>query len=165
MQNTIIREAVIEDIPSILKIVNHAIIHTTSNYNYEIQSLAGQTKWFEDKKAKNFPIIVAVSKNEVIGFGTYGTFREKIGYQFTVEHSVYVVENYIGKGVGKLLLKALIELAKSQNIHVMIGAIDAENLSSIAFHEKFGFEVVGNIRQVAFKFDRWLDLVLMQLIV
>ena len=165
MQNTIIREVVFEDIPSILKIVNHAIIHTTSNYNYEIQSLEVQTKWFEDKKAKNFPIIVAVSKNEVIGFGTYGTFREKIGYQFTVEHSVYVAENYIGKGIGKLLLKALIELAKSQNIHVMIGAIDAENLSSIAFHEKFGFKVVGNIRQVAFKFDRWLDLVLMQLIV
>ena len=165
MQNTIIREAVFEDIPSILKIVNHAIIHTTSNYNYEIQSLQVQTKWFEDKKAKNFPIIVAVLKNEVIGFGTYGTFREKIGYQFTVEHSVYVAENFIGKGVGKLLLKSLIELAKSQNIHVMIGAIDAENLSSIAFHEKFGFEVVGNIRQVAFKFDRWLDLVLMQLIV
>lgn len=165
MQNTIIREAVFEDIPSILKIVNHAIIHTTSNYNYEIQSLEVQTKWFEDKKAKNFPIIVAVLKNEVIGFGTYGTFREKIGYQFTVEHSVYVAENYIGKGIGKLLLKSLIELAKSQNIHVMIGAIDAENLSSIAFHEKFGFVVVGNIRQVAFKFDRWLDLVLMQLIV
>lgn len=163
MQNTIIREAVSADIPSILEIVNHAILHTTSNYNYEIQSLAIQTKWFEEKKTKNFPIIVAVLKNQVIGFGTYGTFREKIGFQFTVEHSVYVEENFIGKGVGKLLLKVLIELAKSQNLHVMIGAIDAENLSSISFHEKFGFEVVGNIRQVAYKFDRWLDLVLMQL--
>ena len=163
MQNTIIREAVFDDIPSILKIVNNAILHTTSNYNYDIQSLEVQTKWFEDKKTKNFPIIVAVLKNQVIGFGTYGTFREKIGYQYTVEHSVYVAENFIEKGVGKLLLRELIVLAKSQNLHVMIGAIDAENLSSIAFHEKFGFEVVGNIRQAAFKFDRWLDLVLMQL--
>ena len=100
----------------------------------------------------------------MLGFGTYGTFREKIGYQFTVEHSIYVFDNFTGKGIGKLLLAALIELAKNQKLHAMIGAIDAENRSSIAFHEKFGFTLVGNIREVAFKFDRWLDLVLMQLI-
>jgi L-amino acid N-acyltransferase YncA len=164
MQNTVIRNATFEDIPAILEIVNHAILHTTSNYNYEVQSLEVQTKWFEDKVAKNFPIIVAVKENQVIGFGTYGTFREKIGYQFTVEHSVYVTDSFIGKGIGKLLLENLIELAKNQKLHAMIGAIDAENKASIAFHEKFGFEVVGNIRQVAFKFDRWLDLVLMELI-
>ena len=163
MQNTIIRIAVSEDIPSILAIVNHAILHTTSNYNYETQGLDIQTKWFEDKAIKNFPIIVAELENRVIGFGTYGTFREKIGYQFTVEHSVYVAENYIGNGIGKLLLAELINLAKEQNLHVMIGAIDAENKSSIAFHQKFGFKNVGNISQVAYKFDRWLDLVLMQL--
>lgn len=164
MQNTVIRNATFEDIPAILEIVNHAILHTTSNYNYEVQSLEVQTKWFEDKVAKNFPIIVAVKENQVIGFGTYGTFREKIGYQFTVEHSVYVTDSYIGKGIGKLLLENLIQMAKNQKLHAMIGAIDAENKASIAFHEKFGFEVVGNIRQVAFKFDRWLDLVLMELI-
>jgi phosphinothricin acetyltransferase len=164
MQNTIIRNATFKDIPSILEIVNHAIIHTTSNYNYDIQSLEVQIKWFDDKASKNFPIIVAVAENQVIGFGTYGTFREKIGYQYTVEHSVYVSDNFIGKGIGKLLLETLIQLAKKQHLHVMIGAIDAQNKSSIAFHEKFGFEIVGNIRQVAYKFDRWLDLVLMQLI-
>ena len=163
MQNATVRNAVSSDIPSILEIVNHAIIHTTSNYNYEVQSLEIQTKWFKDKVDKKFPIIVAVLERKVIGYGTYGTFREKIGYQFTVEHSVYVAENHIGKGIGKLLLAALIQLAKNQNLHVMIGAIDAQNQSSIAFHEKFGFETVGNIRQVAFKFNRWLDLVLMQL--
>lgn len=164
MQNTIIRNAIFEDIPAILEIVNHAIIHTTSNYNYEVQSIEVQTKWFKEKVLKNFPIIVAVIENQVVGFGTYGTFREKIGYQFTVEHSVYVADSFIGKGIGRLLLAKLIELAKNQKLHVMIGAIDAENLASIAFHEKFGFETVGNIRQTAFKFDRWLDLVLMQLI-
>jgi phosphinothricin acetyltransferase len=164
MQNTTLRKAIAADIPSILEIVNHAITHTTANYNYEIQSLAVQTKWFEDKTAKDFPIIVAISDHKVVGFGSYGTFREKIGYQFTVEHSVYVHDNFIGKGIGKLLLAALIQLAKDQNLHVMLGAIDAENEFSIAFHKKFGFEIVGNIRQVAFKFDRWLDLVLVQLI-
>ena len=125
MQNTVIRKATFEDIPEILEIVNHAILHTTSNYNYEVQSLEVQTKWFEDKTLKNFPVIVAVTENQVLGFGTYGTFREKIGYQFTVEHSIYVSDNFTGKGIGKLLLAALIELAKNQKLHVMVGAIDA----------------------------------------
>jgi phosphinothricin acetyltransferase len=160
----IIRNATVEDVPSILAIVNHAILFSTANYNYEIQNLTSQMQWFQDKKVANFPILVAEFDSEVIGFGTYGTFREKIGYQFTVEHSIYVSESHIGKGVGKLVLSHLISTAKTDGYHVMIGAIDAENKDSIAFHEKFGFTVSGTISEVGFKFDRWLDLVLMQLI-
>lgn len=163
--NYSIRAAIVNDIPKILAIVNHAILHTTSNYHYELQTLAEQTAWFEDKKAHNFPIIVADFRGEVIGFGTYGTFRQKIGYQYTVEHSVYVAPDFIGQNAGTLLLTNLIALAKKQGIHTMIGAIDAANEKSIAFHEKFGFKAVGHIKEVAYKFDRWLDLVLMQLIV
>ena len=100
----------------------------------------------------------------MIGFGTYGTFREKIGYQYTVEHSVYVAEAFIGKGIGTLLLTELIQLAKSQGYHTMIGAIDADNGDSIAFHKKFGFVECGIIKEAAFKFNRWLDLLFMQLI-
>lgn len=160
----IIRNATTDDVPSILAIVNHAILFSTANYNYEIQTLTTQLQWFQDKKKANFPILVAEFDSEVIGFGTYGTFREKIGYQFTVEHSIYVSESHIGKGVGKLVLSHLISTAKTDGYHVMIGAIDAENKDSIAFHEKFGFTISGTISEVGFKFDRWLDLVLMQLI-
>ncbi len=160
-----IREATLEDIPTILAIVNHAIAHTTSNYLYEPQSLATQIQWFEDKQLKNFPVIVAVDDdNNAIGFGTYGTFREKIGYQYTVEHSVYVSENNIGKGVGTLLLSALIQRAKSEGYHVMIGGIDAANTDSIAFHKKFDFTENGVLKEVGFKFGNWLDLQFMQLI-
>lgn len=160
----IIRPAIAADIPSILAIVNHAIIHTTSNYNYEPQSLETQIAWFEHKVAHGFPVIVAALKNEVIGYGAYGTFREKIGYQFTVEHSVYVNDHFIGKGIGKLLLTELIRLAKAQGIRTMVGGIDADNADSIAFHKKFGFTECGIIKDAAFKFDRWLDLLFMQLI-
>ncbi|MNG16185.1 N-acyltransferase YncA [compost metagenome] len=139
-------------------------MHTTANYNYDVQTLEVQTKWFEDKTAKNLPIVVADLDGEVVGFGSYGQFREKIGYQYTVEHSVYVVDNVIGKGIGSKLLTELIRLAKEQGYHVMIGAIDADNSGSIAFHEKFGFVVTGTIREVGYKFDHWLDLVFMQLI-
>ncbi|MBP4139258.1 GNAT family N-acetyltransferase [Flavobacterium geliluteum] len=159
-----LRPATTDDLEKILEIVNHSILHTTANYNYDIQTLEVQTKWFEDKKAKNLPIVVADLDGEVIGFGSYGQFREKIGYQYTVEHSVYVVESAIGKGVGGKLLTELIRLAKQQGIHVMIGAIDADNAGSIAFHERYGFVVTGTLREVGYKFDHWLDLVFMQLV-
>lgn len=162
--NCHIREATRKDIAQILAIVNDAILNTTSNYHYESQTLEAQTNWFETKMQHNFPIIVAVFEQKVIGFGTYGTFREKIGYQYTVEHSVYVSPDCVGKTVGTALLTHLIEMAKKQGFHTMIGAIDAANKKSIAFHEKFGFKTVGHIKEVAYKFDNWLDLVLMQLI-
>ena len=158
-----LRPATTNDLEKILDIVNHSILHTTVNYSYEVQTLEIQTKWFEDKKAKNLPVVVADLDGEVVGFGSYGQFREKIGYQYTVEHSVYVVDTVIGKGIGSQLLSELIRLAKEQRYHVMIGAIDADNAGSIAFHEKFGFVVTGTLREVGYKFDHWLDLVFMQL--
>ena len=162
--NVIIRDAAKEDIPQILEIVNYAILHTTSNYLYDVQTLENQLQWFEDKKSKNFPIIVADYNGTAIGFGSYGTFREKIGYQFTVEHSVYVAPEFIGKGIGKQLLLALIALAKEEGYHVMIGGIDAANTGSIDFHRKFGFVETGILKEVGFKFGKWLDLQFMQLI-
>ena len=160
----IIRKATAADIPNILVIVNHAILHTTSNYLYDIQSLEAQLQWFEDKEKKKFPVLVADYNGNAIGFGTYGTFREKIGYQFTVEHSVYVAAEFINKGIGRLLLEALIEKAKLEGYHTMIGGIDAANKDSIAFHKKFGFVENGILKEVGFKFGKWLDLQFMQLI-
>ncbi|WP_291287624.1 GNAT family N-acetyltransferase [Flavobacterium sp.] len=159
-----LRPATTNDLEQILDIVNHSILHTTANYSYEIQTLEIQTQWFEDKKTKNLPIVVAELEGKVVGFGSYGQFREKIGYQYTVEHSVYVVDHVIGKGIGSQLLSELIRLAKEQGYHVMIGAIDADNAGSIAFHEKFGFVTTGTLREVGYKFDHWLDLVFMQLL-
>ena len=159
-----IREAQESDIAAILEIVNYAIVNTTANYNYEPQSLQSQQKWFADKIEQNFPVFVAILDQKVVGFGTYGTFREKIGYQFTVEHSVYVAPDHIGQGIGKLILLQLIATAKSQGYHTMIGGIDASNSESIAFHAKFGFTECGIIKQAGYKFGRWLDLLFMQLL-
>lgn len=163
MQITI-RHAQLSDLQPILDIVNHNILHTTANYSYEPQTLEMQRQWLLDKQLHGFPVMVAELGNQVIGYGAYGTFREKIGYQFTVEHSVYVAQNHYGKGIGKLLMTELIRLARAQNLHVMIGAIDASNAESIAFHKKFGFTESGVIHQAGFKFGRWLDLLFMQLI-
>jgi len=159
-----IRKATRKDITGILEIVNHSIIHSTAIYDYDIRNIEQQEAWFLEKEILGQPVIVAEVAGQVAGFGTYGTFRVKLAYQYTVEHSVYVAEDYIGRGIGKLLLKQLIELAKLDGYHTMIGCIDADNGGSIAFHEKFGFKISGTLNEVGFKFGRWLDLVLMQLL-
>ena len=151
-----------EDCPAILEIINDQILTGTALYDYQPRTLAQQLAIFDDKLQKGFPIIVAKVADEIVGFGYYSEFRFREAYKFTVEHSVYAKKNYIGKGIGKLLLSELIELAKKQNLHTMIGVIDSENESSIAFHEKFGFEKAGFIKESGFKFDRWLHSVFMQ---
>lgn len=160
---TIIRPAEIKDLPEILKIVNHNILHSTAIYDYDTRSLTDMEVWFEERQHSGFPVIVAESDEKIAGYATYGTFRFKVGFRFTVEHSVYVSENYNGQGIGKLLMTELISLAKKQGLHTMIGCIDNENKGSIEFHRKFGFTKEGVLRQSGYKFDRWLDLLFMQL--
>jgi phosphinothricin acetyltransferase len=153
-----------DDTQAILDIVNHNILHSTSLYDYNIRSYEQQKTILEEKINKNFPVIVAELDGIVVGFGMYSEFRFREAYQFTVEHSVYVSEDFQSKGVGKQLLQELINLARKQKIHTMIGVIDSENQGSVVFHEKFGFKTVGIIKESGYKFDRWLDSVLMQLI-
>jgi L-amino acid N-acyltransferase YncA len=153
-----------DDTQAILDIVNHNILHSTSLYDYNSRSYEQQKTILEDKTSKKFPVIVAEVDGIVVGFGMYSEFRFREAYQFTVEHSVYVNEDFQGKGIGKKILQELIDLAKKQRFHTMIGVIDSENQNSISFHEKFGFKTVGIIKDSGYKFDRWLDSVLMQLL-
>ncbi|MFY7987894.1 MAG: GNAT family N-acetyltransferase [Flavobacterium sp.] len=150
------------DCPAILDIINDAILNSTALYDYNVRTLTTQETIFEEKLQKGFPIIVAETNNEVVGFGYYSEFRFREAYKFTVEHSVYANKNYIGKGIGKLLLTELIERAKKQNLHTMIGVIDSENTNSIDFHKKFGFKEVGFIKESGFKFNKWLHSVIVQ---
>lgn len=152
------------DTQAILDIINYNILNSTALYDYNTRSYEQQKAILEDKLAKNFPVIVAELDGVVTGFGMYSEFRFREAYKFTVEHSVYVNNDFHGKGIGKLLLGELITLAKKQGLHTMIAVIDAENQSSVDFHEKFGFKTVGIIKESGFKFDRWLHSVFMQLI-
>ena len=158
------RNAKVEDLEGILAIVNYNILNTTSIYDYEPRTLLQQKAIFEDKIKHNFPLIVVEIDGEIACFGTYGTFRFKEGYKYTVEHSVYVALKHQGKGLGKIVLTELIAIAQKQKLHTMIAVIDAENQSSVEFHKQFGFETVGILKESAYKFDKWLDTVFMQLI-
>ena len=156
--------ATINHLPAILEIVNHHILHSTAVYDYEIKTISDMETWFTEKQESNWPILVANQGGVVTGYATYGSFKLKAGYKFTIEHSVYVSENHNGKGIGKLLMAELITQAKEADYHTMIGVIDADNTGSIEFHKKFGFVTTGTIKEVGYKFDRWLDVTFMQLI-
>jgi len=160
----IIRNAAPKDLPAILEIINHAILTTTAIYDYDARTLEEQTAWFEKMITDGMPVIVAEHDKEVIGYGSYNIFRPKVGYRFSVEHSIYLNDKSRGIGVGGKLLGSLIQRARESGLHSMIGAIDAANRGSIEFHKKYGFIEKGYLREVGYKFDQWLDVVYMQLI-
>jgi phosphinothricin acetyltransferase len=145
-------------------IFNDAIASSTAVYDYGPRSLDTVEAWFGAKLAGGFPIIgVADDDDRLLGFASYGAFRLWDGFKYTVEHSVYVEKSARGRGIGEALLRQIIGLAKAQDYHVMIGAIDAANEASIALHRKLGFTLAGTMREVGFKFGRWLDVVFYQL--
>jgi L-amino acid N-acyltransferase YncA len=153
-----------EDTQAILDIINYNILNSTALYDYNTRSYEEQKAILEEKIKKHFPVIVALEEDKVVGFGMYSEFRFREAYKYTVEHSVYVNQDHHRKGIGKIILHELIQLAKNQKLHTMIAVIDAENQSSVEFHEKFGFKTVGIIKESGYKFDRWLHSVFMQLI-
>ena len=158
-----IRTARQDDISGILDIVNHEILNSTVLYDYEARTYEYQLDWFKTKTKQKMPVLVAENDSQVIGFGTYGIFRPWAAYQYSVEHSIYIEKNFRARGVGKLLLTELIRHARHSGFHTMIAGVDASNGGSIEFHKKFGFREIGTFREVGFKFDTWLDLVFLQL--
>lgn len=151
--------------PAILEIFNEAILHSTALYDYRPRTAESMVAWFNARTAGNFPVVgLEDESGKLMGFATYGTFRAFPAYKYSVEHSIYVDKSHRGKGCGALLMQSLIDAARLQQLHVMVGGIDAENAPSIALHRKFGFQHAGTIRQAGFKFGRWLDLAYFQLI-
>jgi L-amino acid N-acyltransferase YncA len=157
-----IRNADEPDLPAILAITNDAILNTTSSWNVNPTTLEARRQWLADRRAAQLPVLVAVIDGTVAGFGSYGSFRAWDGYRLTVEHSIYVDPSFRRRGVGRQLLAALIDHATEAGMHAMMGVISADNEVSIMLHEQLGFATVGRLPEVGRKFDRWLDLVLMQ---
>lgn len=158
-----IRNANEDDLPQLLDIYNDIIINTTAVYQYEIHTLQMRKEWFATKQQQGFPVFVAEEDDLIVGFSTIGTFRQSQAYKYSVENSVYVASNQRGKGIGKLLMRPLIDAAKQMDVHTIIAGIDATNEVSLRLHKNFGFEEVAHFKQVGFKFGRWLDLKFLQL--
>jgi phosphinothricin acetyltransferase len=148
----------------IMAILNEAIANSTALYDYQARTPAMMTAWYDAKDKAGYPVIGVMDETRrLLGFGSYGPFRAWPAYKYTVEHSLYVERAHRGRGVGKLLLTELIEAARRQDYHTLIGGIDAQNTASIALHRRLGFEQCAYVREAGFKFNRWLDLTFYQL--
>ena len=153
-----------EHAPAILEILNEAIVNSTALYDYVPRPPQAMATWFATKRANGFPVVGAVdAAGSLAGFASWGTFRAFPAYKYTVEHSVYVHRDHRRRGLGKLLIKELIQRAHSADVHVMVGCIDAANVGSIDLHRRLGFAHCGTFEQVGFKFGKWLDAAFYQL--
>lgn len=166
--NLIIRPANFSDLPAITEIYKDVILNTTSVYAYEPYTLENRQAWFEERTKQGFPVFVAEHRvdehqSQVIGFSTYGVFRAAPAYLHSVENTIHIHPDFRGQGIGQHLMPPIIEAAKEQNMHTMVAGIEASNTGSIKFHQKFGFVQVAYFKGVGHKFDRWLDLIFMQL--
>lgn len=157
-----ISDATEADLAGLLGIYNDVIATSTAIYSDLPVTLAERRQWWRSRTAQGYPVLAARDAHGVAGFATFGDFRAWPGYRFTVEHSVHVRANGRGQGVGTLLVQALLPRAAALGKHVMMAGVDADNAASIRFHERLGFERSGHLREVGYKFGRWLDLVFLQ---
>lgn len=152
------------DLPVLLEIYNDAVVHTTSSWDLLPWTPVEHAEWYADKAVHGHPVVVADDAGEILGYAAYGPFRPKAGYAATMEHSVYVRPQHQGRGIGRALLVAIIEAAHADGVHALIGGLSSDNEVSLGLHRSLGFVEVGRLPEVGRKFDRWLDLVLVQII-
>ena len=157
-----IRDAVQSDFDEISAIYNDVLTNSTAIYSDRPASVADRLTWWQTRLEQHYPVLVATDDEHISGFGSYGDFRSWPGYRYTVEGTVHVASGHRGQGVGSLLLKALIVQARQAGKHSMIAGVDSENTASLHFLERFGFQRAGHLREVGYKFDRFLDLILLQ---
>jgi phosphinothricin acetyltransferase len=149
---------------AILAILNDAIVTSTALFDYTPRASEAMVDWFRAKEARQYPVLGAVdAAGTLLGFASYGPFRNWPAYKYTIEHSVYVQRGHRRRGVARELMTRLIAAAEQQSYHVMVAGIDATNAASIALHQQLGFTHAGVIHHAGFKFGRWLDLALYEL--
>lgn len=160
-----IRDALPSDLAAATALYGREVRGGTASFELEPPSVAEMTARFEAVRAKGLPWLVAEADGAFQGYAYLSPFRPRPAYRYGVEGSIYVEEAARGRGVGRALLEALIERARTGGLRHVIGAISesATSAASIRLHAALGFREVGVYRQVGWKFDRWLDVTLMQL--
>ena len=161
MNDFTVREATAADQRAILGIYNEAVLNSTATFDLEPRTWEGQQRWAEEH-GPPYQVLVAVVDGTVAGWGSLSPFRVKPGYRFTAEDSIYVHQDFSGRGIGGALLEGLIEAAQRGGFHSIIALIDGDNAVSVRLHERSGFRHVGRFPEVGFKFGRWLDVIHMQ---
>ena len=157
-----LRAAQVSDAEAIAVIYNYEVETSTATFDLVPRSIEAQREWITTRSGAFSALVAEDSAAGVIGFAALSTYRDRAGYRTTVENSVYVHRDHQRRGFGKLLLSALLDVARDSGSHPVIARIDSQSSGSLALHESLGFVVVGVERQIGRKFGRWLDSVIMQ---
>jgi phosphinothricin acetyltransferase len=158
-----IRLARPEDLPAINDIYNHYVRHSTCTYQETPEPIEARRAWFE-RHGPEHPITVAELGGLVVGWGALSPYHARSAYRFSVENSVYVGHEYHRKGIGAAILRDLIARARALGHRTIIAGIDGGQKASVALHTTMGFTTAGRLREVGYKFGRWLDVIYMQLL-
>lgn len=162
MGGAVIRLATIGDIEVINTIYNHYVLHSTCTYDMDPVTIEQRRQWFNDHGPKH-PVTVIESGGEVVGWGSLSPFRARIAYQNTVENSIYIRHDCHRRGYGRIILIDQIERARALGHHTIIAGVSAEQTASVRLHTALGFVEGSRLREVGYKFDQWLDVLFMQL--
>jgi phosphinothricin acetyltransferase len=158
-----IRKAILKDLPAITDIYNDAILKTTATFDTSTKTLEEQKTWFE-KHGDKYPVLVAQQDNLIVGWVSLSAWSDRCAYADTAEISLYVKDGYRGKGVGRKLSEAVLIAGRKAGLHTVISRIAEGNDASIHLGESLGFKHIGVMKEVGRKYDRLLDVYLMQLI-
>jgi L-amino acid N-acyltransferase YncA len=159
----VIRQAVASDLDAIRLIYAHHVQHGTGSFETEPPDHAEMIRRWSEAEARGLPWLVAEDNGDIGGYAYASPYRARPAYGHTVEDSVYVRADLLGRGLGKLLMPALINASQACGMRQMIAVIgDSANEPSIRLHRRFGFQDAGLLKDVGFKFGRWLDTVFMQ---
>ena len=158
-----VRAAALADIPAITEIYAYSVVHGTATFEIDPPDEAEMRRRFEAITAAGFPYLVAGHDREILGYAYANAYRPRPAYRFTVEDSIYVAPQSHRGGVGRALLGCLIEECEQRDYRQMIAVIgDSAQMPSIQLHRALGFTFAGTLHAVGYKFDRWLDGMLMQ---
>ena len=161
MEPIIIRYATPGDAAQIAAVYNYEVENQTSTFDLVARSLDEQVLW-QAERSGAFAVVVADIGGEIAGFGALSPYRERSAYRASVEDSVYVRRDLSRKGIGSALLTHLLTTARDGGFHTVLARIATENEASIALHQALGFRLVGIEKEVGRKFNRWLDVALLQ---
>jgi phosphinothricin acetyltransferase len=162
MPELIIRPAQNADYPAIKRILGYYIAHTTASWRYSIPGPEWEQDFATSHRTAERPVLVAEQAGTIIGYSCLSDFRSYEGYWPCAENSVYVWPDYQHNQVGRQLMEALLEKAAATRLQKIIAAIDSENQRSIHFHERLGFWCCGELKDIGYKMERWLSLVLLE---
>jgi phosphinothricin acetyltransferase len=163
MSEISIRPAEASDVAAVARIYADAVLHGTASFEIEPPDRDEMAHRFAELAGGGFPYLVAQSAGTVAGYAYMGPYRARPAYRWTVQDSIYVAADSQRRGIGRALLDRLIVEAERRGFRQMIAVIgDSDQPGSIALHTAAGFRIIGTFEAVGFKFDRWLDSVLMQ---